>query len=463
MRRAPGDCRDWTYLPGTRPRIPPAAQGSIEAAPNGTVNIGPPLDWTGQRRAPAASPGPGVAARVPLRNSVSPMTRPSWMRAVLLCCALPALACQPAGSGPAGARHRRRGRRRLREGAGGAAAGSTGTTSTGGTARGLGAGGSGGGAAGSDGAGGSATAGTGRAGGSAGTGTGGTTAGSGGSTTQDAAVDHHTGPVEAGAAETAPPSGERASAACGKGGPVPAEGLHTLKVGMRRTAGSSCACPPRTTATRPGPAIFAFHGAGNKDADLVRHAHRAAPGERGQGRAGVRRVAVPPRQHHRAQLAGRGPAARQPGLHRRDRGLAAHQPVRRQPAPVRRRSELGRVLLARRSPATGATCSGRSPPPTAASACSSDCKGHPGAFIRYRPGSADGGAMSKQARDFWIKHNSCRPGTQPTNTPPCVAYAGCTEDAHLWECADGGDARLAGLHGQGRVELLFPVPLMLAR
>jgi poly(3-hydroxybutyrate) depolymerase len=68
----------------------------------------------------------------------------------------------------------------------------------------------------------------------------------------------------------------------------------------------------------------------------------------------------------------------------------------------------------------------------------SNCKGHPGAFIRYRPASANGGADSKRARDFWIKHNSCRPGTMPTGTPNCMAYGGCAEDAHLWECIDGG-------------------------
>ena len=180
-------------------------------------------------------------------------------------------------------------------------------------------------------------------------GTGGTTGGSGGSVTSDAATEksttrgRHLPPMRG--TSTPPPAGERASAACGKGGPVPAEGLHTLKVGaMNRRF--FLRLPAGYDGKTPAPVIFGFHGAGNKDAAWF------------DTNTGLRRenedkaVLVfgeslfRPGSTTRAQLAGRGPAARQPGLHRRDRGLAARQRLRRQPPPVRRRPELGRVLLA---------------------------------------------------------------------------------------------------------------------
>jgi len=66
------------------------------------------------------------------------------------------------------------------------------------------------------------------------------------------------------------------------------------------------------------------------------------------------------------------------------------------------------------------------------------CRGHASAFIRYRPAGLSAGD-SRRARDFWIQHNGCRAGsTQSTNTPPCVAYAGCQGDTRLWECTDDG-------------------------
>ncbi len=357
------------------------------------------------------------------------------MRAVLLCCALPALACQPAGSGPAGGSTGGAGGGDS-GGRGGASAGSTGTTSTGGTAGGLVAGGSSGSSAGSDGAGGSATAGTGGAGGSAGTGTGGTTAGSGGSTTHDAAVEH-TGPAEAGAAETAPPSGERAGAACGKGGPVPAEGLHTLKVGaMNRRF--FLRLPATYDGKTPGPVIFAFHGAGNKDATWF------------DTHTGLRRE-----NEDKAVLVF-GESLFRPGSTSerswQDEGQLPDNLAYIDATVAWLRSN---VCIDNRRLFAAGQSSGAYFSQTLAchrgdvfrAVASSDggerlfrdCKGHPGAFIRYRPASANGGADSKKARDFWIQHNSCRPGTMPTNTPPCVAYSGCAEDAHLWECLDGGE------------------------
>jgi hypothetical protein len=193
------------------------------------------------------------------------MTR-TPLRAIMLGCALSVLACQPSADAPGSA------------GSSGGSAGGTGgpATGTGGSASRNGAsGGSGGSTAGSGGSagtstgsGGTSAGGVGRSdtGGNAGTGgaAGSAGAGTGGSTNADAGGQ--------GAAETGgdtssapPPSGDRASAACGKGVAAPAEGLHTLKVGaMNRRF--FLRLPASYDGKTPLPVIFGFHGAGNKDA-----------------------------------------------------------------------------------------------------------------------------------------------------------------------------------------------------
>jgi polyhydroxybutyrate depolymerase len=357
------------------------------------------------------------------------MTQAWSKRAFLLCCAFSALACQPAGSEP---------------GNGNGAGGSISAGGRGGSSGGTVAGSSGGTTAGAGGTGTGGTTGgsSGTTAGSGGTGTGGTTGGSGGSVASDAATEKSppadATPAEAGTTPdtSPPPAGERASVACGKGGPVPAEGLHTLKVGaMNRRF--FLRLPASYDGKTPAPVIFGFHGAGNKDATwfdthtglrrenedkavLVFGESLFRPGSTSE-RSWQEEEQLPDNlayidatvvwlrdnvcvDNRRLFAAGQSSGAyfsQTLGCHRGDvfRAVAS--------------SDGGERLF-------------------------SNCKGHPGAFIRYRPASANGGADSKRARDFWIKHNSCRPGTMPTSTPNCVAYSGCAEDAHLWECIDGG-------------------------
>jgi poly(3-hydroxybutyrate) depolymerase len=65
-----------------------------------------------------------------------------------------------------------------------------------------------------------------------------------------------------------------------------------------------------------------------------------------------------------------------------------------------------------------------------------DCKGHPGAFVRYRPSGLNA-PDSLRVLAFWKKHNECGATKMPTNTPPCSAYQ-CAGDVQLWECSDNG-------------------------
>ena len=66
-----------------------------------------------------------------------------------------------------------------------------------------------------------------------------------------------------------------------------------------------------------------------------------------------------------------------------------------------------------------------------------DCKGNPGAFIRYRPTGANA-ADSRKARDFILERNSCSRETEKTDLSQCVSYLGCQNGVRVWECTDGG-------------------------
>ena len=262
--------------------------------------------------------------------------------------------------------------------------------------------------------------------------------GTGGPAAPDAGADQ-SAPAEAGAAEvsSAPVAGERASEACGKGGAVPAEGLHTLKVGARDRR-FFLRLPAGYDGKTPGPVIFGFHGAGNKDAAWF-DTHTGLRRENEDkavlvfGESLFRPGSTTERSwQEEAQLPDNlayidaTVAWLRANLCIDNRRLFA--------AGQSSGAYFSQTLACHRGDVFRAVASS-----DGGERLFQDCKGHPGAFIRYRPGSAGGGADSKKARDFWIEHNNCRPGTQPTNTPPCLAYAGCAEDAHLWECPDGGD------------------------
>lgn len=275
-------------------------------------------------------------------------------------------------------------------------------------------------------------------------------------TTADAAATGSTGgtggaPADAAPIEPVPPSPDaapspadagstpsaRTSAACGKGLAAPAEGFHTIKVGARDRR-FFLRIPPTYDGKLVWPVIFGFHGAGNKDgswfdthtglraqneghAVLVFGESLYRPGStterswQDEGQlpdnlayidATVRwlheNVCFDPRRVFAAGQSSGAYFSQTLGCHRGDvfRAVAS--------------SDGGERLF-------------------------SDCRGYPGAFIRYRPASSNGGADSKRARDFWIKRNECQPGpTEKTDTPPCVAYPGCKDDILLWECLDGG-------------------------
>jgi polyhydroxybutyrate depolymerase len=360
------------------------------------------------------------------------MTRASSIRAVLLSCALASAACQPAADapGPAGGNGASTGgtggsagRNGGDGGSGGSAAGSGGSGGASTSSGGTGAGGSGGTGAGGSGDG---NAGTGGAAGSSAAGAGGSVADAGDPAAAETGTDTSSAP---------PPATDRASAACGKGGAAPTEGLHTLKVGtMNRRF--FLRLPASYDGKTPLPVIFGFHGAGNKDAAWF------------DTHTGLRRE----NENHAVLVFGE--SLFRPGS-TSERSWQEEDQLPDNLAYIDATVAWLRdnVCIDNRRLFAAGQSSGAYFSQTLAchrgdvfrAAASSDggerlfsnCKGHPGAFIRYRTGSVNGGADSKRARDFWIKHNSCKAGTTPTTTAPCVAYA-CADEAHLWECIDGG-------------------------
>ena len=130
-------------------------------------------------------------------------------------------------------------------------------------------------------------------------------------------------------------------------------------------------------------------------------------------KTGLRRVARAA-ERQRPKLAGRGTASRQPGVHRRHHGMALGAGVLRQESGVRGRTELGRLLrpdprLPHRGDVFRAVASS-----DGGERSFRDCKGNPGAFIRYRPTGANA-ADSRKARDFILERNSCSRETEKTD------------------------------------------------
>ncbi len=342
--------------------------------------------------------------------------------------------CQAGGADPGRSSGAGSGGKASGSGAGG---GSTGVTATGGSGGSGATGGTAstqGGSVGTVGSGGM-TAQAGGSGGS-GTGTGGNVAtggapGSGGSA--DAGGGGETDSTVPDAAST---PGARTSAACGKGMPAPAAGYHTIKVGARDRR-FFLRVPPVHDGKTAVPVIFGFHGAGNKDGNWF------------DTHTGLRRET----EAHAVLVFGE--SLYRPGstterswqdegqlpdnLAYIDATLAwvksnlCVDPARIFAAGQSSGAYFSQTLGCHRGDVFRAVASS-----DGGERLFSNCKGHPGAFVRFRPGSAGGGADSLRVIDFWRKHNSCGPTTTPTNTPPCAAYT-CQHDAHLWRCPDGGE------------------------
>jgi polyhydroxybutyrate depolymerase len=337
--------------------------------------------------------------------------------------------------------------------ASGGSSGSSSSSGTGGaSSSGQGGSQSGTGGASASGTGGSSTT---ASGGSTGSGSGGATgSGSGGALGSD--PDSTNKPDAGGASDTAAPTdpppttpggpAATTSEACGKGMPAPMDGIHMI-MAANMPRKFFLRVPNDYDGKTAYPMVFAFHGAGNKDATWFdtntgfRAAHEA------------KAVMLFPESltsggNHTWMTASQHPAnlAFVDAMIEWTKKNICINPSRIFSTGQSSGAYFSQTLACQRGDVIRAVATN-----SGGERYFENCKGNPGVMISYGKGDEQSHITAAgKATTFWIARNGCKAdGPMPVDPSPCVKYQGCKEGSPLVVCAHGGGHPWPGYANNG--------------